>query len=197
MGFFNELIDYLHEKQVIKTRKTHWKARLIVSLTLLTLSTFGVLITAFAPSFAWRFWCYITPVFAILCIFLSWSVARKHAIKKIVIWHEILHWFGLMLAVFVVALIVNDGIISYLLGSIFVLLLLALTLFLAGVHFDSMYIVLGLILGLMAFFAALLIKYITIVLIPLIIVVALFFFWRSMHHRKLTKPSAAAHDEEL
>ena len=144
MSWFSKTVDVLEDKRIIKLRPKQWKARLIVSLILLILSTVGVIITAISPSTAWTYWCYIAGIFALLCIWLSWYIARKHNVDKITIWHEILHWLGLMIAILIVAFIVNSGIISYLTGALFVLILLGLTLFLAGVHFDAIFMVIGL-----------------------------------------------------
>ena len=180
----NKIIDALNNKGIIRTRESHMKARMVVSLILLVLSAFGVLVTDFAPNFAWNYWIYVIPLFAILCIWLTWLVSRNHEVRGVTIWHEILHWVGLMLAVYIVSVVVHSGIISFLVGGVFILTLLALTMFLAGVHFDAMYFVIGIILGAMAIVTTLLVKYLIFILIPVIIIVAILFYWRFRHNRK-------------
>jgi len=181
----NKTVDFLHSTGMFKGRQSHLKSRLIVSLLLLCLSIFGVLLTDFAPDrVAWKYWVYVTPVYALICIILSYIVSRKHDVSMVVIWHEILHWIGLLCGVYIVSLIIGSGIISFLIGGIFVLTLLALTMFLAGVHFDSMYLIIGIILGILVVVQTLLVKYLTFILIPLIVIVAIIFIWRYRHAKK-------------
>ena len=100
MKWANKTIDSLHDKDLIRIRTSHLKERLIVSLILLVFSTLGVFITVFAPSFAWHYWLIIVPIFAVLCIWLSWKVSKNHHIKGSTVWHEIIHWVALLAAVF-------------------------------------------------------------------------------------------------
>ena len=178
MQWLHNTIDTLHKKDIIRIRPVHWKARLFISLILLVCSILGVLITDFAPSLAWHYWLLMVPFFAILCIWLGWYVARKHHISGVTIWHEVLHWFGLLIAVYIVSIVVHSGIISYLTGALFVLILLSLTVFLAGVHFDAMFMLIGFLLALLAAGSVYFIKYLTIILIPLAIVIGAFLIWR-------------------
>ncbi|PIQ42437.1 MAG: hypothetical protein COV52_03435 [Gammaproteobacteria bacterium CG11_big_fil_rev_8_21_14_0_20_46_22] len=182
---FNSAIDLLHSSGIVKGRETHLKARLVVALILLVLSALGVFMTDFAPEeMAWKYWVYVTPLFAVICIVLSWIVSRHHELSFTIVWHEILHWIGLLGAIYLVSLVISSGIISFLVGGIFALTLLSLAMFLAGVHFDSMYLVIGILLGFLVVIQTLLVKYLTFILIPLIVIVALFFFWRYRHGKK-------------
>lgn len=181
---FNKLVDFLHRTQIVKGRESHIKARLIVAMILLLTSAFGVLITDFFPKAAWTFWVYAIPIYAVICIVMSWIVSRHHSVSAIVVWHEILHWVGLLCAVYIVSLIVGSGIVSYLIGGMYILLLLALAMFLAGVHFDSMYMIIGIILGIFAVIETLLVKYLTFILIPVIIIAGILLYWRYSHSKK-------------
>src|SRR3990167_6468032 len=167
----NKLLDDLQDKDIIKIRPAHFKARLVVSLILLIFSTIGVFIAVFAPTFSWHYWLFIVPIFAVLCIWLSWYVSRSHKIPGSTIWHEIVHWLALLVAVYLVSIIVNVGIINYLAGALFILILLALTIFLAGVHFDAIFMLIGALLGLLAVCSALFVKYLIVIMIPAILII--------------------------
>ncbi|OGT31615.1 MAG: hypothetical protein A3E87_05890 [Gammaproteobacteria bacterium RIFCSPHIGHO2_12_FULL_35_23] len=169
---------------MIKIRPAHLKARLVISLILLIFSTLGVFIAVFAPSFAWHYWLLIVPIFAILCIWLSWHVARKHNLSSNVIWHEVIHWLALLVAVYLVSVIVNAGIINYLAGALFILILLALVIFLAGVHFDPMFMLIGILLGLLAVCSALFVKYLIVIMIPAVLIIAILLVWRFTYKKK-------------
>lgn len=184
MEWLDNTLDVLHDKRIIKMRPSHWKARFIVSIILLVLSTAGIFITDLAPNFAWRYWCTMVPIFALLCIWLSWRVSRSSNLEGAVIWHEVLHWVGMLGAVYIVSILVSNGVISYLIGALFILILLSLTMFLAGVHFDSMFIIIGVLLGLMAIASVYFVKYLTVVIIPIVIIIALLLLWRFMTKSK-------------
>jgi|GEM_PF-933150 hypothetical protein len=187
MSWFNKVVDVMEDKRIIKLRPHAWKARLIVSLILLIASTVGVIITYFSPAFAWSYWCYMVIFFALLCIWLSWYVARHHQVDKNVIWREILHWLGLMIAVLIISFVVKSGLISYLIGALFVLVLLGLTLFLAGVHFDAVFMVIGILLWLLAILTVFFVKYLIVILVPVAVLIGLLFVWRYLSKSRAMK----------
>lgn len=185
MKWISDVIDVMHDKRIIKLRPLRWRARLTVSLILLIFSTIGILFTSSSLQFAFRYWCIAIPIFAILCIWLSWYVSRTHEMMEgSTVWHEILHWLGLLLAVYVVSIFVSNSIITSLVGALFVSLLLALTLFLAGVHFDGMFLLLGILIGVLAVASVYFVKYITVIIIPAAVIVGLLLIWRFMIKRQ-------------
>ncbi len=184
MSWTDKTLNSLNDRNVIEIRTSHLKERLIVGLALLILSTLGVFITVFAPTFAWHYWLLIVPIFAIMCLWLSWHVSRSHKLSGSTIWKEVIHWIALLAAVFLVSTIVSSGIINYLAGALFVLILLAFAIFIAGVHFDAMFMLIGVLLGLMAACSAFFVKYLIVIMIPIILIVAAILIWRFYYKRK-------------
>lgn len=184
MSWTDKTLSSLDDHNIIKIRTSHLKERLIVGLVLLGFSTLGVFITVFAPTFAWHYWLIVVPIFAIMCIWLSWHVSRGHKLNGSTIWKEIIHWAALLVAVFLVSTIVSSGIINYLAGALFVLILLAFTIFIAGVHFDAMFMLIGILLGLMAAGSAFFVKYLIVIMIPVAIIVAALLIWRFYYKKK-------------
>lgn len=178
MAWFGDFLDYLHEKEVLKSRPVYLKTRLAVSVIMILFSILGVFITQFFPQFAFRYWRWMVPLFAILCIGLSILVAKEHRVSGVTIWHEVLHWLALLATVYLVSIIVNTGVISFIQAALFVLILLALTIFLAGVHFDAMFIPIGILLGLLALMSVLVLKYLVVILIPIAILIVILLIWR-------------------
>lgn len=183
MSAINDVIDVLQDKRIIKLRPTHWKARLIVSLAMLFFSVAGVFIADFSPNIAWRYWCFMVPIFAILCITLSLIVTRAHNLDKHLVFHEIFHWVALLGCVYIVSVIVGTGMISYLVGAWFILILLSLTVFLAGIHFDGVFMIIGFLLALLALGSVLFVKYIAVIIIPIALIFAFFLVWRFVSRR--------------
>ena len=78
----------------------------------------------------------------------------KLALKKIrvekeavTVWQELLHWAGLMLAICLISYVVHIGLQNRFEASIEVLILLALTTYLAGVYIEVSFIPIGILLG--------------------------------------------------
>lgn len=169
---------------------THpWKARLIVGFIMLALAFFGVVMTDIQTTGGWNYWKWIVPIFAILSLWLSWYVKRqKQIVSPIKIWHELLHWLGLILAIFLVSYLADIGTISRFVAGIFHLILLSLTVFIAGIYIETIFIFVGIVLGIFALLTAVFIQYLYAIAIPVIIgavIVIVLSVWLS--HRSFNK----------
>lgn len=152
--------------------------RFIVALIMLGLSFIGLVVSDIRQNGAWTYWRIMVPVFAILCLFLSWYLRRnKKIITTATIWHEIVHWLGLALAVYLVSIFVNIGLMGRFEAGLVALTLLALTTFLAGIYVEATFFVIGLLLGIFAAAAALLAEYVYTIMLPLTLGVAVLLIW--------------------
>ena len=150
-----------------------WTTRLIASGILLVLAFLGLIITDIEKDGGWLYWRIITPVYAIVALWLSWYLRKKnHAISVVSIWHEIFHWIGLILAIYLVSRFVNIGLMGRFEAGLVVLTLLALTTFLAGIYIEITFVFIGLILGFFAYGIAFLNQYLYAIMLPLVGVVA-------------------------
>ncbi len=131
----------------------HWKARLGVGITMLVLAFLGVLLTFFLGDGGWSYWTWIVPIYAVLVLGLSWFIRRDKEISH-PIWHELLHWFGLFVGVSLVILYVHLGIVSKNMGALFVLTLLAFSVFIAGVYVEKTFMLVGAVLAIFAMLVA-------------------------------------------
>lgn len=164
-----------------------WKLRFSVGVVMLFLALLGMIITNLEVNGSWSYWRIMTPVYALLSIGLSLYL-RHHNQRPIVltIWHEIVHWIGLILAIYLVSVLVDIGFISRFQAGIQVLLLLSLATFLAGIYFESTFIVVGIALGLLVAGIGFLEQYLYITIIPVIVIALLGIFFLSRHkkHKK-------------
>lgn len=170
----------------------YWKVRLYTALLMIALSLLGLIITEVKQEGAWHYWRVLCLLFAIISISLHVFLRRRESISYMgTILHEILHWAGLLLAVCILSLMVDIGILGRFLSSIAVMILLALSTYLAGVYMDVTLIFVGIFLGLFALGLSVVSAYLYPALIPIICLggFALWLFLRKKHfsHKDQTK----------
>jgi len=150
-----------------------------ILITLIVLSAVGIGFTNFRPLESFWFWVAMVPVFGGTSLYIGWSKARKRGegISRI-IWVQLLHWLGLLAAIGLIYLLfeMTDRINSNQL-ALLALLSLALATFLAGVHFDWRFMVVGVILGAAVAGAALVEQLLWMIIIPIAALLALIIFW--------------------
>ena len=140
--------------------KHPWQARLGVGIAMLFLAFLGMIVTDVRATGGWDYWKWMVPVYAILALWLSWYVRRQtQAVSPITLGHELLHWIGLVLAVFLVSYLVHLGTISRVIAGIFDLVLISFAVFLAGIYIERTFILIGVILGIFALLAATVVQY--------------------------------------
>ncbi|MCH9614334.1 MAG: hypothetical protein SP1CHLAM54_17080 [Chlamydiia bacterium] len=162
-----------------------WKARLVVGIIMLLLAFVGLIITDVAKSAAWTYLWIISIVFAVLCLGLSWYL--RHHDQKLgwsTIWHELFHWFGMIVAIFLVSRFVSIGIVGRFEAALMVMTLLSLTTFLAGVYVDLTFVLVGVVMGLFTFSSAYLAEYLYTIMLPVAVVAVLVLFFILRYHRK-------------
>jgi hypothetical protein len=163
---------------VIKKHHHHWKMRLLVALIMLGLSFIGLIVSDIKQNGAWNYWRVMVPIYAVLCLFLSWYLRRqKKIMSATTVWHELVQWVGLALSVYLVSIFVKIGLIGRFEAGLVVLTLLALTIFIAGIYVEATFFLVGLLMGIFAAAAALMAAYVYTVMLPLTIIVAVLLVW--------------------
>jgi hypothetical protein len=156
------------------------RARLIVGLLMLTFAFIGMVITDVYQGGSWDYWKWVVPIYAILALALS-LYAKRHASLL----REGAHWFSLIAAIFLISHFSQIGLMSRFLAGIVHLVLVSLTVFLAGLYIEPSFLFIGLCLGLLSFFTAVLSEYIYAIALPVLIGCALIFaIWTYLSHRK-------------
>lgn len=171
-----------------------WKARLVVCLLLLLFSVIGLIFTDISPKSAWNYWRVMVPIFAVLCLWLSWYLRRKNYSTvnfTHTFWQEILHWIALMVAVYLIMLLVDDGLMGRLEAGLVVLILLAFSIFVAGIYIDVSFMWIGIVLGIFVALASFVTAYLSIIMIPVAIIAAvvIFFLIRRAHSKHMSQTS--------
>lgn len=162
-----------------------WKERFCIGLIMIFLAFTGMIFTDVKTGGAWLYWRWMAPVYALLSLSLSLHL-RRFNFRPVVltIWHEVLHWVGLLLAVYLVSLLVDIGFISRFQAGLQVMIMLALATFLAGVYIESTFIVVGCVLGFLVLGVAFVNQYLYGIMLPLIAVAIILIFWVARRKKK-------------
>jgi len=157
-----------------KLSHKRWKARLFVSIAMLALAFLGLIIMDLHAKTYWLYSRIMAVTYAALSIWLFWYLNRgEHKVHTSTIWHQILHWIGLLLTVYLISIFVSTGVMGSTQAGLVTLTVLALTIFLAGVYTDTSFILIGITLAIFAAGAALIEAYLSALMIPVILIAAL------------------------
>ncbi|HVY54550.1 MAG TPA: hypothetical protein VHC46_02240 [Thermodesulfobacteriota bacterium] len=158
-------------------KKIHTEEAILI--TLMALSAVGIGATNFKPAESFWYWVSMAPVFGAVSIYIGWSKARRRGegVSRI-LWVQLLHWVGLLAAIALIYFLFRrTGRIDYNQLALMSLLVLSLTTFLAGVHFDWRFMVVGIVLGLCVAGAAFVEQVLWMVAIPVVAALVLIVFW--------------------
>jgi hypothetical protein len=133
----------------------------IIFITLMVLSLIGVGITDFSPARSYWYWIAMAPTFACAFLIIEWTRVRSEAKSWLsILKTQLLTWLGLLLAVQVVFFLLRAGRLTYESTGLIILLLLALTTFIAGIQLGFQLCLLGGFLGLTVLMVAYLEQYV-------------------------------------
>jgi len=113
-------------------------------VALVALSLVGFALADFSAVQGFRYWVYVSPAFAAVSIFVSWSRARRRdeSVPEI-LRSQLLHWATLPVAVYLIYLLGTTGRMNAADAGLVALLSIAIITFLAGVHFEWRLAVVG------------------------------------------------------
>ena len=125
------------------------RTQMFLTLGLLLLSMGGIAVLQFRSEHAMTYWLIMVPIFAVVNAVGAWPHAHDDTARRgELVRRLVLHWMSLVLAIALIFLVMDGTSIGGEESGMIAALLLALTCFLAGVHFDWHFLVLGTVLGL-------------------------------------------------
>jgi len=160
----------------------------IIFVVLVVLSLIGVGITDFSPTHSYWYWFAMAPIFACACLIIEWTHVRNEGKRWLSILRtQLLTWFGLLVAVQAVFLLLRAGRLTYESTGLVILLLLALTTFIAGINLGYQLCLLGGFLGLTLLMVAYLEQYVWVLAFVAMMVVGaiLYGFKRKIKRLKM------------
>ncbi len=129
----------------------------------------------------WEYWLFVVVVYAIVGITIAWRKAKATGnpvwpmVRK-----KVLHWAGVLITFKVIFLMEKTGVMNREAASDTALILLALSTFLAGVHIEWMFMLLGIVLGIMAIAIAYVEQYVVWMIMVPVVAGAVWIFLRRM-----------------
>ncbi len=158
--------EQIDEKKTTRYRKV----KMLVASIMLILALLGMLIEYFHPTGQWLYWRIVAIAYAAMALFAHqyFKQYTKSSFSR-----QILLWLALLSAIYLTMVLVNVGTINSAQGALFVLILLALTTFIAGIFSESSFMLVGFILAVLVITLALLKSYLPFIMIPLIIIAAI------------------------
>lgn len=161
---------------------------------LAVLSLVGIAIADFSAHVSFWYWIAMAPIYAGVSLYTGWSRARAHGLSApTILRQQALHWVILPVAIYLIYLLQATGRLNRPDAGLVALLALALTTFLAGVHFDWRLAIVGVALAAGAVVAALVEEFFWVFLIIAVPILG-WLYWR---RRKARKPAEAVASDPL
>jgi hypothetical protein len=151
---------------------------------LLALALVGMGLTQTAQGGGALYWLILLWIYASYSLLRAWLQAKE--LHKS-IWPEIhlhlFHWLGALVALHIVFVLERHDILARDAASDVSLVVLALASYLAGLHFERLFILIGIILGIMAVIGAFAEQYtLWLIVVPISIIAAWVFFKAKFLH---------------
>jgi hypothetical protein len=116
---------------------------------MILLALLGVALSSASSSVAPVYWVSLVPIYGVLCIGIAWTRARQdeRAVRPELI-RQLLHWLGIGVALALDFLIRGAQVETGKAAGLNALLLLALGCYLAGIHLEWIFTLVGVLLSL-------------------------------------------------
>lgn len=132
---------------------------------LMFLSVLGVAFTDASGRLSQWYWLAMVPVFFGSCLYLEWQTSLESGVPaKTILLKQIQHWLGLLVGVYLTFRLRDIGSFDNQATGLILLLLLALTTFLAGVTMGWLFRLLGIFLALSLLFVAYMENYLGVII---------------------------------
>jgi hypothetical protein len=165
----------------------------IIAAVMLLLALVGVALTTSDRDIASTYWVILVPVFGLLCVGTAWYRSGPgRPFGRIAVARQVLHWAGIGVALWLDFLVRRSGEETGVAAGLNALLILALGCFLAGVHLEWMFAVVGALLTLTLILVTKADQYLWLMFIVIGVTLAAMLGVRWMMHKARSRKRAAA-----
>ena len=127
------------------------RIQLILFCTMLVLALIGMGVTESREDGGWEYWIFLVRTYGLISIGRTWRQAKQRGEP---VWRmiskQVLHWAGTLVTLQVLFLLEKTDVMSREAISDVSVIILALACYLAGVHFQRGFLLIGIFLGIMA-----------------------------------------------
>ncbi|QDU62492.1 hypothetical protein Pan216_33590 [Planctomycetes bacterium Pan216] len=168
-----------------------WYTRVGLCITMLVLCLIGLALTDYDRDQSDTYWMVMVPIFGVISIVMA-IVSFRGTHRNIwpMIARQALHWLGLLIAVRLMLMLEAQGNMNRNEAGFSILTVISLAAFLAGVHFDWMFIIVGAFIGIATILISSIQEYMWTILIAIALLGAVMIWGRKLFRTK--KPSKAA-----
>jgi len=157
-----------------------FNAERILFLTMFLLSLIGIGVSDFSMKYGFWYWLAMVPVFGGASVYNEWKAGRKKGEERsTLLGRQVFHWLALFAVVYLVHVLQSTGRMNQEDAGLVLLMALSLVVFLAGVHFNWRFAVLGVVLGATVAMAALVDQYFWIMATAIIAGGLTVIFWKT------------------
>ncbi|MFO0815777.1 MAG: hypothetical protein U0796_21365 [Gemmatales bacterium] len=161
-----------------------WRLAAFVAGFMILLAMLGVGLTYSNSQYSARYWMWISPVFGILCIGTAWSRGSLGMKRDFsLVFQQLLHWLGVTVAIGLDFLIKKTGEENSPAAGMSALLILALGCFLAGIHLEWLFTLVGVLLAITLCILAKAEQYQWLLFLIGGLVLLGIFIWHRLRHR--------------
>lgn len=171
-----------------------WKIGVIVASVMVILAVIGVGLTTTNKQSAPNYWLTLVPIYGLLCVGVAWMRSRTGDGSKNQIIRQVIHWCAIACAIFIDFYIRGTGEETSVTAGYSALLLLALGCFLAGVHMEWTFSLVGLLLLATLILVVKAEQYLwLVVVVGLLIIVVMFALMRLMNRANVPQHGELSH----
>lgn len=170
-----------------------WKIGLIVAIIMILLALLGVGLATTNKDIAPTYWICLVPVYGVLCVATAYSRVRRGEGGQVLVVRQALHWLVIAGALGIEFFIRGSGEETGKAAGFNSLLLLTVGCFLAGVHMEWLFIIVGTLLALLLFVMDRADQYLWLIMIVGVIVLIAMALVTRLLSKSNERPAATGH----
>ena len=160
---------------------TRFKLRAAGAVTILLLSVVGIAFIDVHSADAFTYWAALTVISGLICMGLAAMSQRGKGGQLVMVGRQAVHWFGLLIALWLLFYLYRIDFVQAQGAAVFAVLLLVLTTWHAGAHFDPVFLLISVALGAVAYINAFVEQYMILITIPVLLAIAGLVLWGRFH----------------
>jgi hypothetical protein len=170
-----------------------WKIAFVVAVIMVLLAMLGVALSTASKAAASVYWISLVPIYGLLCIGTAWARSKADGgLDRSEVLRQLFHWLGIGVALGLDFYIRGTGEESALGAGLNALLLLAVGCYLAGIHFEWLFVPVGVLLTIALVIVTKADQYLWLIfLVGVLAIVAMFGLMWVLGPRRRRKAAAA------